>query len=124
MTEKTPTDQPRLPEVNLTPERIAELSERLERSRHIWRQYEDSTRMYDDLLTALRRLGECERRLMRINAINDNPARFNKEIDELSTFATEEAAPRVTHPSDRPYCRLCGGAHWVGAHDRAEGAAP
>lgn len=31
------------------------------------------------------RIAELEQRLRRINAINDNPAVFNKEIDELST---------------------------------------
>lgn len=35
------------------------------------------------------RIAELERRLKRINAINDNPARFDTEIDELSTLGKE-----------------------------------
>jgi hypothetical protein len=44
----------------------------------------ESERAANALLTA--RVEELERRLIRINAINDNPAIYNSEINELSTL--------------------------------------
>lgn len=44
--------------------------------------------MYELTREAARRIAELEQRLKRINAINDNPARFDAEIDELSKVTT------------------------------------